>query len=118
LRAGALAALARVLAYFIAGSSRVRRLGTEMLGGMLGAWLAGCLAVLLLLSARVLRARWGAAALPGRRLLLVTAHPDDEAMFFAPLLLSAAAAGVDVHIICLSTGVPCLPKGGDLHAYI
>jgi N-acetylglucosaminylphosphatidylinositol deacetylase len=39
--------------------------------------------------------------------LLVTAHPDDEIMFFAPILSELAAGknrGCSVHVLCLSTG--------------
>ncbi len=36
--------------------------------------------------------------------LLVTAHPDDEAMFFAPAIQGLAAAGVMLSALCLSTG--------------
>lgn len=36
--------------------------------------------------------------------LLVTAHPDDECMFFAPTLLSLKRAGVRVSLLCLSEG--------------
>ena len=36
--------------------------------------------------------------------LLVTAHPDDECMFFTPAILGLQAAGVAVHVLCLSTG--------------
>eukprot|EP00811_Abedinium_folium_P004337 NODE_13994_length_1134_cov_9.966236.p1 GENE.NODE_13994_length_1134_cov_9.966236~~NODE_13994_length_1134_cov_9.966236.p1 ORF type:complete len:290 (+),score=65.32 NODE_13994_length_1134_cov_9.966236:129-998(+) len=39
-----------------------------------------------------------------RRALLVIAHPDDEAMFFGPTLLSLAADGYEVFLLCLSTG--------------
>ena len=35
--------------------------------------------------------------------LLVTAHPDDETMFFAPSLLCLADT-LELHILCLSTG--------------
>lgn len=38
--------------------------------------------------------------------LLVIAHPDDESMFFAPTLLELLRAGEQVHVLCLSTGVP------------
>lgn len=38
------------------------------------------------------------------RLLLVIAHPDDEVMFFSPLLLSKRDSASDIYIICLSTG--------------
>ncbi|SAM70583.1 related to N-acetylglucosaminyl-phosphatidylinositol de-N-acetylase [Ustilago bromivora] len=36
--------------------------------------------------------------------LLVTAHPDDEAMFFAPSIQALAAAGTTIYALCLSTG--------------
>ncbi|EST09921.1 N-acetylglucosaminyl phosphatidylinositol deacetylase-related [Kalmanozyma brasiliensis GHG001] len=36
--------------------------------------------------------------------LLVTAHPDDEAMFFAPAVQGLAAAGTVLSALCLSTG--------------
>ncbi|KAJ9476854.1 N-acetylglucosaminyl-phosphatidylinositol de-N-acetylase [Pseudozyma hubeiensis] len=36
--------------------------------------------------------------------LLVTAHPDDEAMFFAPAIQALAAAGTTISALCLSTG--------------
>jgi len=38
-----------------------------------------------------------------KKVLLVTAHPDDEAMFFSPTLL-AAPRGVQVYSLCLSYG--------------
>ncbi len=38
------------------------------------------------------------------RALLVVAHPDDEAMFFAPTLLRLVASGGDTAVLCLSTG--------------
>eukprot|EP00048_Salpingoeca_helianthica_P017243 m.236229 g.236229 ORF g.236229 m.236229 type:complete len:270 (+) comp20496_c0_seq1:2439-3248(+) len=36
--------------------------------------------------------------------LFVTAHPDDEVMFFAPSILHCKRAGFPVHLLCLSTG--------------
>ncbi|GLE04296.1 hypothetical protein PINS_up013211 [Pythium insidiosum] len=40
-----------------------------------------------------------------RRALLVTAHPDDESMFFVPLLRSLTTQrDWDVHVLCLSRG--------------
>lgn len=36
--------------------------------------------------------------------LLVFAHPDDEAMFFTPLLMSLQARRINVHFLCLSNG--------------
>ena len=45
-----------------------------------------------------------ATLLAERGVLLVTAHPDDEAMFFVPTILALQARGVVVHVLCLSTG--------------
>lgn len=39
-----------------------------------------------------------------RRILLLTAHPDDECMFFAPTILQLVASSSDVYSLCLSTG--------------
>ncbi|CAK9784579.1 LmbE-like protein [Cutaneotrichosporon oleaginosum] len=36
--------------------------------------------------------------------LVLTAHPDDEAMFFGPTILNLVAAGWDVLPVCMSTG--------------
>lgn len=36
--------------------------------------------------------------------LLVTAHPDDEAMFWAPTILALVERGLRVALLCLSTG--------------
>lgn len=41
-----------------------------------------------------------------QRVLLVTAHPDDEAMFFAPALHQLQQTGTSIHILCLSNGEP------------
>ena len=38
------------------------------------------------------------------RILLIIAHPDDEVMFFSPLLISKRDSAGDVYILCLSTG--------------
>ncbi|XP_065123164.2 N-acetylglucosaminyl-phosphatidylinositol de-N-acetylase [Paramisgurnus dabryanus] len=38
------------------------------------------------------------------RALVVTAHPDDECMFFAPTILNLIESKVAVHLLCLSTG--------------
>lgn len=44
--------------------------------------------------------------LRGKRILLLIAHPDDEAMFFSPTVLSLAQPhlGNHIKILCLSTG--------------
>lgn len=38
------------------------------------------------------------------KVLIVTAHPDDEVMFFAPTVLALTSLGVQVHALCLSIG--------------
>uniref|UniRef100_A0A8C8YTD7 N-acetylglucosaminylphosphatidylinositol deacetylase n=1 Tax=Prolemur simus TaxID=1328070 RepID=A0A8C8YTD7_PROSS len=40
----------------------------------------------------------------GRRTLLVIAHPDDEAMFFAPTVLGLARLKHQVSLLCFSAG--------------
>lgn len=41
-----------------------------------------------------------------RRVIFITAHPDDECMFFAPTILSFTSSGQnDVFLLCLSTGL-------------
>jgi hypothetical protein len=53
----------------------------------------------------------GAPAAPASaRVLLVTAHPDDEAMFFAPSLAHLAAEGREVSLLCLSNGAARAPR--------
>ena len=39
-----------------------------------------------------------------KRVLLVTAHPDDECMFFGPTIAHLIREGHEVFILCLSTG--------------
>ncbi|CAK1590303.1 unnamed protein product [Parnassius mnemosyne] len=43
-------------------------------------------------------------ALGAKRVLIVTAHPDDECMFFGPTIFRLCEQGADVHILCLSNG--------------
>ncbi|XP_070699554.1 N-acetylglucosaminyl-phosphatidylinositol de-N-acetylase [Pempheris klunzingeri] len=38
------------------------------------------------------------------RALVVTAHPDDECMFFAPTIIQLVELNATVHLLCLSTG--------------
>ncbi|XP_026778202.3 N-acetylglucosaminyl-phosphatidylinositol de-N-acetylase [Pangasianodon hypophthalmus] len=45
-----------------------------------------------------------ARALDGVRVLLVTAHPDDECMFFAPAVLKLSESNAAVYLLCLSSG--------------
>jgi len=40
----------------------------------------------------------------GKSVLILTAHPDDECMFFGPTICSLSSVGVPIHILCLSTG--------------
>lgn len=46
--------------------------------------------------------------LQNKRICLLIAHPDDEAMFFAPtvLALTRPETGNHVKILCLSSGTP------------
>lgn len=37
--------------------------------------------------------------------LILTAHPDDEVMFFTPTILALLAAGWEVGAVCLSNGI-------------
>lgn len=57
-------------------------------------------------TASVVQARF--PTLRGKRICLLIAHPDDEAMFFAPTLqaLTRPDTGNHVKILCLSTGAP------------
>ncbi|XP_029030566.1 N-acetylglucosaminyl-phosphatidylinositol de-N-acetylase [Betta splendens] len=40
----------------------------------------------------------------GIKALIVTAHPDDECMFFAPTIIRLSELNVSVHLLCLSEG--------------
>ncbi len=37
--------------------------------------------------------------------LLITAHPDDEAMFFGPLIANLVQYNNDIILLCLSQGI-------------
>jgi len=41
---------------------------------------------------------------PNLRILILTAHPDDEVMFFSPTILSLVDKGYEVFLLCLSSG--------------
>jgi N-acetylglucosaminylphosphatidylinositol deacetylase len=41
---------------------------------------------------------------PVTNAMLVIAHPDDESMFFVPLLYTLVANLIPIHVLCLSTG--------------
>ena len=57
-------------------------------------------------TAHIARARF--PQLREKRICLLIAHPDDEAMFFAPavLALTDAKLGNHLKILCLSSGKP------------
>ena len=58
--------------------------------------------------------------LKGKRIVLLIAHPDDEAMFFAPTLLalSRPELGNHIGILCLTSGLflPPVIKARDTYA--
>jgi N-acetylglucosaminylphosphatidylinositol deacetylase len=39
-----------------------------------------------------------------KRVLIVTAHPDDEVMFFSPTILALVGMGIQIYALCLSIG--------------
>ena len=40
----------------------------------------------------------------GKQVLLLTAHPDDEVMFFLPLLEYLTSEGFSIHVLCMTYG--------------
>jgi len=40
-----------------------------------------------------------------KTVLFITAHPDDEAMFFVPTIISLKEHGYKMHLLCLSNGI-------------
>lgn len=64
---------------------------------------------------RFAAAPWGSAAGEAAvaRALVLTAHPDDEAMFFAPTLLALGRAGSRPAVLCCSAGEGTGGRGGD-----
>lgn len=43
-------------------------------------------------------------SLGAKRVLIVTAHPDDECMFFGPTIFRLCEQGAEVYLLCLSNG--------------
>jgi len=39
-----------------------------------------------------------------KSVMVITAHPDDECLFFSPILLNLIRRGLEVHVLCLSSG--------------
>ena len=60
-----------------------------------------------------LRQSAAVSALRGHNILVVVAHPDDEAMFFGPTLVAITkhAAQNSVGILCLSNGMQFASRG-------
>lgn len=50
--------------------------------------------------------------------LLVTAHPDDETLFFLPALQGLQAAGARITVLCLSTGDSPSAIFAELHTLL
>jgi N-acetylglucosaminylphosphatidylinositol deacetylase len=74
-------------------------------------WQVLWITLLVLPFALYLKAIWSAVTTPylqrkieNRSILYVIAHPDDEAMFFVPSILSLRNTGNKLHLLCLSTG--------------
>lgn len=82
-----------------------RQRSAALLRGLAMVWALSALAHAYLAGVYVhgVRADAGGRPLPSS-VLLVTAHPDDECMFFAPTVLALQARNVSVHALCLSSG--------------
>lgn len=50
------------------------------------------------------RNHFGHASKSQKNVLFVTAHPDDECMFFGPSIVNILRMGCRVHLLCLSSG--------------
>ena len=58
----------------------------------------------MVVSAVLLLAKAGSGIQNPGRVLLVTAHPDDETIFFAPVATSLHSRGLEVFLLCLTNG--------------
>ena len=47
-----------------------------------------------------------------KKVLVLTAHPDDECMFFAPTILRLRKKGIEVSLLCMTTGTVQLQTVG------
>ncbi|XP_066516360.1 N-acetylglucosaminyl-phosphatidylinositol de-N-acetylase isoform X2 [Hoplias malabaricus] len=53
---------------------------------------------------RALNSLWGSVGENGVKALVVTAHPDDECMFFAPSILKLSESNASLRLLCMSSG--------------
>ena len=44
----------------------------------------------------------------GKRVLLITAHPDDECLFFGPVIYHALKEASSFSLLCLTNGSVCI----------
>lgn len=51
---------------------------------------------------------------PNRTTLLITAHPDDECMFFAPTIIHLLSLDQKLILLCLSEGTPPHPPSCNI----
>ena len=63
--------------------------------------LTGFLGILL---SKAFRCSYNQGFSNSKSVLLIIAHPDDEAMFFGPTLSRLVKAGVNIRVICFSNG--------------
>ena len=82
---------------------------------MIASLLALCVVCLLLLeSGSVGRLAESPISNPGR-VLLVTAHPDDEVIFFSSTITALHASDVEVFLLCLTNGASIVPRTESVH---
>lgn len=84
------------------GASRRRLLFASLLALCVGG-------LLLLESGSVGRLAESPISNPGR-VLLVTAHPDDEVIFFSSTITALHASGLEVFLLCLTNGASIIPR--------
>ena len=62
------------------------------------------LVVLVILSCLIVRHNRPWLEFEGRDVLLITAHPDDECMFFGPVISDASKVSSSFSLLCLTKG--------------
>src|SRR5260370_13413238 len=70
------------------------------------------LALVPLIALFLLQSSYPKPLAPHERVLLLTAHPDDECFFFGPTLLALSEQGTAVYSLCVSNGSARLPLLG------